>query len=62
MQIATRKVKYEDAGEHLIEFKLVQEVKQLAVLFLILKLDVVLPQTVKRKLGVIVDVDLHRLQ
>lgn len=46
---------------HLVELEVVQEVIQLSVLAVLLKLDVVLLQTVQGKLGLVVNEDLKRL-
>ena len=50
-----------DKDTDLVEFERVQQVVQLAVLFALLQLDVVLLETVQRKLGLIVDVDFQGL-
>lgn len=50
-----------DEDDDLVELQVVQQVVQLAVLLLLAQLDVVLLQTVKSELGVIVDVDLERV-
>lgn len=50
-----------DEDTNLVELQVVEEVVQLAVLLLLLELEVVLLKTVKRELGLVVDVDLKRL-
>ena len=51
-----------DKNDALVELEGVEEVDELAVLLLLLKLDVVLLQTVEGELGAVVDVDLQRLE
>ena len=51
-----------DEDDHLVELQDVEQVEQLPVLLRILELDVVLPQSVKGQLGLVVDVDFHGLQ
>ena len=46
---------------YLVEFQNVQQLEQLPVLLGILELDVVLSQSVQGQLGLVIDVDLHRL-
>lgn len=46
---------------HLVEVERVEQVGQLAVLLLLLQHHVVLHEAVQRELGLVVDVDLHRL-
>lgn len=45
----------------MVEFELIEEVVQLAILFALGQLDEVLLKTVERKLGLVVDVDLERV-
>jgi len=46
----------------LVELEVVQELVQLPVLLLLLKLQVVLLETVKGQLGLVIDVNLEWLQ
>ena len=46
----------------LVELQRVEKVIQLSVLLLLLELDVVLLQSVQSELGLVIDVDLERLQ
>ena len=46
----------------LVELERIQQLEELAVLLRVLQLDVVLLQPVQGQLGLVVDVDLHRLQ
>lgn len=50
-----------DEDDDLVELKLVEKLVELTVLLAFLKLEVVLLQTVKRQLGVLVDVVLGRV-
>lgn len=50
-----------DEDDHLVELKVVEQVVQLAVLLLLVQLDVVLLQTVKGELGIVINVDLERI-
>lgn len=47
-----------DEDDDLVELHLVEELVELAVLLLLIELDVVLLETVKGELGIIIDVDL----
>ena len=47
---------------HLVELQNVEQLEEFAVLLVVLQLDVVLLEAVKGQLGLIVDVDLHRLK
>jgi hypothetical protein len=57
----TTRVAPTHARAHLVELDLVEEVEQLAVLLVLLKLDVLLRQPVQGELGLVVNVNLHRL-
>ena len=46
----------------LVELEVIQELVQLPVLLLLLKLEVVLLETVKGQLGLVIDVNLEWLQ
>ena len=46
----------------LVELEGIQQLEELPVLLRVLQLDVVLLQPVQGQLGLVVDVDLHRLQ
>ena len=47
---------------YLVELQVVEEVIELPVLFLLLQLEIILLKTVKGQLGLVVHVDLKRLQ
>ncbi len=47
---------------YLVKLQDVQKLEQLSVLLRVLELDVVLLEAVQGQLGLVVDVDLHRLQ
>ena len=47
---------------NLIEFQNIKQLEQLPVLLAVLQLDVMLTQPVKRQFGLVIDVNLHRLQ
>lgn len=50
-----------DEDDDLVELKLVEELIKLSVLLLFVELDIILLETVKSKLGLIVNVDLERV-
>ncbi len=50
-----------DEDDDLVEFEVVQEFVQLAVLLAFAELDVVLLQAVQRELRLVIDVDLQRI-
>lgn len=52
---------FEAIGANLVEFELVEQVVELAVFGGLLELDVVLLQTMKGELGLVIDVDFQRL-
>jgi hypothetical protein len=47
--------------DHLVELEVVQKLIQLTVLFLLVKLDVILLQSVEGELGIVIDIDLQRV-
>ena len=47
---------------NLIEFQNIKQLEQLPVLLAVLQLDVMLTQPVKRQFGLVIDVNLHRLE
>ena len=46
---------------HLVEFQNIEQLEQFPVFLRVLQLDVVLSQSVQGQLGLVIDVDLHRL-
>ncbi len=48
-------------SRYLIELQHIQEVKELPVLLVVLQLDVVLLEAVKRQLGLVIHKNFHRL-
>ena len=50
-----------DKDDHLVEFEYIQKFEKFAIFFRILEFEVVLLQTMKCQLGLIVDIDFHRL-
>ena len=53
---------FKDLRAYLVKLQNVQKLEQLPVLLRVLELDVVLLEAVQGQLGLVVDVDFHRLQ
>ena len=47
---------------HLIELERVEQLDQFAILLVLFELDIMLLETVKRELGIVINVNFHRLQ
>jgi hypothetical protein len=61
--LTSSKVKlFKDLRAYLVKLQNVQKLEQLPVLLRVLELDVVLLEAVQGQLGLVVDVDFHRLQ